>query len=117
MYESHPNPIIALAIADDLLLSEGSESAATFLHEELSKHPSLQGLSRLIKLQRVDLTGSIRRNVDQLLGVVEILIQERTAYRCDHCGFSGQQLHWYCPGCKYWGTVRPLHSEHIGKIA
>ncbi len=115
-YQSHPNPTIALAIAEDLLLTEGSESARIFLSTELREHPSLNGLSKLIKLQQVDLTGKVRKNLDELLNLVDILIKQRTAYRCDHCGFSGQQLHWHCPGCKYWGTVKPLHSEEVEKI-
>ena len=116
-YKSHPNPTIALEIAEDLLLEEGSESARAFLYKELTEHPSLGGFSKLIKLQPIDLTGKIGKNLDQLLNLVDILIKQRTKYRCDHCGFSGQQLHWNCPGCKYWGTVRPLHSEEIEKIA
>ena len=115
-YKSHPNPTIALEIAEDLLLEEGSESAREFLYKELREHPSLGGLSKLIKLQPANLKGNIGRNLDQLLNLVDILIKQRTKYRCDHCGFSGHQLHWYCPGCKYWGTVRPLHSEEIEKI-
>ena len=44
---------------------------------------------------------------------VERLIAERPLYRCSHCGFAGQQLHWFCPGCKYWGTVKTLRGSRI----
>ena len=27
---------------------------------------------------------------------------------CNHCGFAGRQLHWFCPGCKYWGTIKVI---------
>ena len=79
-------------------MKEGSESAREFLYKELREHPSLGGLSKLIKLQPANLKGNIGRNLDQLLNLVDILIKQRTKYRCDHCGFSGHQLHWYCPG-------------------
>jgi len=29
-------------------------------------------------------------------------------YRCDNCGFVGRTLHWSCPGCKRWNTVKPI---------
>ncbi len=112
-YQAHPDPAIALAIAEDLSQREGSRSARTFLSRELAKQPSLHGLSKLIRLQQADFSGRIRENIDQLLKLIDLLIQERMTYKCDHCGFAGQQLHWYCPGCKYWGTVRPLNLEQL----
>ena len=112
-YKAHPDPAIALAITEDLFRREGFEAARTFLSQELAVQPSLHGLSRLIRLQQADFSGRIRENIDQLLHLIDLLIKERMTYKCDHCGFAGQQLHWYCPGCKYWGTVRPLNLENL----
>jgi len=29
-------------------------------------------------------------------------------YRCGNCGFAGRELHWQCPGCHGWNTLRPI---------
>src|SRR5690554_5813462 len=39
-----------------------------------------------------------------------LILANRPVYRCVSCGFSGQQLHWLCPSCKQWETVRPIQG-------
>lgn len=29
-------------------------------------------------------------------------------YRCSECGYLGTELHWQCPGCSSWDTLRPF---------
>jgi lipopolysaccharide biosynthesis regulator YciM len=36
------------------------------------------------------------------------VLEEKPVYQCTHCGFAGKALHWHCPGCKRWGTVKPI---------
>jgi lipopolysaccharide biosynthesis regulator YciM len=31
-------------------------------------------------------------------------------YRCQRCGFSARAHHWQCPGCKSWGSIKPVHG-------
>ena len=38
------------------------------------------------------------------------LLSERPVYKCHHCGFPARSLHWQCPGCKHWATVRPIQG-------
>jgi lipopolysaccharide biosynthesis regulator YciM len=39
-----------------------------------------------------------------------LILANRPVYRCVSCGFSGRQLHWLCPSCKQWETVRPIQG-------
>lgn len=32
---------------------------------------------------------------------------DEDGYRCEACGFHGQRLHWRCPGCGAWQSMRP----------
>jgi lipopolysaccharide biosynthesis regulator YciM len=43
-----------------------------------------------------------------LQGLAERLLASRPAYRCGHCGFAGKHLHWNCPGCKHWGSIKAI---------
>ena len=70
-------------------------------------------LARLINLQIDAAEGRARDNLDLLQVLVERLIAERPLYRCSHCGFAGQQLHWFCPGCKHWGTMKTIRGTRV----
>ena len=107
---SDPSPNLLLAVAEDICDSGGKEAAAEFLSRRLTDQPSLRGLSRLITLQLDVTDGKAGDNLGLLQVLVNRLIGERPLYRCSHCGFSGRQLHWFCPGCKYWGTIKSISS-------
>ena len=109
----NPSAPLVLAVAEDLLQAEGPVVAGEFLSAQLAARPSLRGLARLITLQKEAAQGPARDNLDLLQVLVERLIAERSAYRCSHCGFAGQQLHWFCPGCKYWGTMKTLRGSRL----
>jgi lipopolysaccharide biosynthesis regulator YciM len=107
---SDPSPNLLLAVAEDICEGGGKKAAAEFLSSRLADQPSLRGLARLIRLQ-LDITeGPARDNLDMLQVLVTQLLAERPLYRCEHCGFAGQQLHWFCLSCKYWGAMKTIKS-------
>ncbi|MFK8047597.1 MAG: lipopolysaccharide assembly protein LapB [Halioglobus sp.] len=107
---SDPSPNLLLAVAEDICEAGGKGAAAEFLSSRLADQPSLRGLARLIHLQLADAEGPAKDNLDLLQVLVARLVTERPLYRCEHCGFSGQQLHWFCPGCKYWGAMKTIKN-------
>lgn len=110
---SYPSAPLVIAAAEDILAAEGSEIAEGFLAEQLAKLPSLRGLEKLIGLQVESSEGKTRDSLGLLQGLVKRLVEERPAYRCTHCGFSGRHLHWFCPGCKYWGTIKTIRGTSM----
>ncbi|WP_241505972.1 lipopolysaccharide assembly protein LapB [Parahaliea mediterranea] len=110
---ANPTAPLVLAVAEDLRSAEGVDAAAEFLSRQLAERPSLRGLARLISLQMDEAGGKVRDNLGLLQVLVERLIAERPAYRCGHCGFAGRQLHWYCPGCKHWGTIKAIRGTRV----
>ena len=36
------------------------------------------------------------------------LIEKKPTYKCNNCGFDAKILHWQCPGCKHWETIKPI---------
>ena len=113
-FQANPSAPLVLALADDMREQSGDDAAAEFLSEQLALHPSLSGLAGLIGLQMRHVDGRLRDNLGVLEKLVQRLIAERPTYRCGHCGFSGRQLHWFCPGCKHWGTVKALFGNRVG---
>ena len=111
--EVTPSAPLVLAVAEDLRQSTGDTAAAEFLSSALADRPSLRGLQLLIALQMASAEGAIRGNLAVLQLLVERLIEERPAYRCGHCGFSGTQLYWCCPGCKHWSTMKTIRGTAL----
>jgi lipopolysaccharide biosynthesis regulator YciM len=101
---------VVLQLADSINEIEGEEAAVKFIGDELKRRPSIRGLNRLIEMYEENTQGRARENISLLRQLVERLIISRPAYRCRHCGFSGKEMHWLCPGCKTWGNVRVIQG-------
>ena len=43
-------------------------------------------------------------------GLTGELLFERPVYKCGHCGFPRKSLHWQCPSCKHWTSIRPIQG-------
>jgi lipopolysaccharide biosynthesis regulator YciM len=108
--ESHPSAALVLAVAEAMQRSLGDARAGAFLADQLAERPSFRGLEQLIDLQMGITEGKARDDLGLLQLLVRRLVAERPAYRCEHCGFSGQGLHWRCPGCQFWGTIRNING-------
>lgn len=111
--DSQPSAPLVIAAAEDILAAEGRDVAEEFLTDQLARRPSLRGLEQLIALQADSCEGKTRDSLGLLQVLVKRLIEERPAYRCSHCGFSGRHLHWFCPGCKYWGTIKTIRGTSM----
>ena len=99
-----------LALAEILSEEKGSEPAARFIAGELSKRPSVRGLSRFIDLSLSRSEGAAHDNLLILKNLTDQLLENKPVYKCGDCGFRGKVLHWQCPGCKHWNTVKPIHG-------
>ena len=99
-----------LALAEILSEEKGNEQAAEFIAGELSKRPSVRGLSRFIDLSLSRSEGAAHDNLLILKNLTDQLLENKPVYKCNDCGFRGKVLHWQCPGCKHWNTVKPIHG-------
>jgi lipopolysaccharide biosynthesis regulator YciM len=99
-----------LALAEILSEEKGNEPAAKFISGELSKRPSVRGLSRFIDLSLSRSEGAAHDNLLILKNLTDQLLENKPIYKCSDCGFCGKVLHWQCPGCKHWNTVKPIHG-------
>ncbi len=103
--KTHATPVM-LALARVIQDDQGAADAVTFLTERLRAAPSLEGLNRLISLHSSSGhgDGDVLAILHELVGH---LLANRPGYQCQRCGFAAKTLHWQCPGCKAWGSIRP----------
>ena len=110
-----PSAALELVMADLVREQEGDAAAAAYLSERVRKAPSLNGLLRLVELharvpdeQAADILPALREHIQRLL-------HERPHYQCAKCGFAAKTMHWHCPSCRSWGSLkrRPEIEECI----
>ncbi|MCD6046226.1 MAG: tetratricopeptide repeat ptrotein [Gammaproteobacteria bacterium] len=106
----YPRISLILILADRLQKTQGATAAVDFLAEQLQQKPSIRGLHRLIHLQQAqsEHPGLEQRNLALLQTLTEALLKDKPIYRCLQCGYASKILHWYCPGCKHWNTIKPI---------
>lgn len=100
-----------LARADDMRAQASVGEVSRFVLQQVQIQPSLRGLMYLIDLHLDHVEGKGKENLLVLRGVVEALLHEKHRYRCTSCGFMAKRLHWQCPTCHGWSTIRPLKGR------
>ncbi|MCG8428983.1 MAG: hypothetical protein MI754_16630, partial [Chromatiales bacterium] len=104
------NIATALAVTDIIEAEQGETAALEFLTGYLQNSPNLEGLDRLITLNmssRSVVTTDTLRILKQL---VEKMLHNYPAYQCGRCGYKAKTLHWQCPGCKSWSSIKPVEQ-------
>jgi len=93
---------------------QGEQAAQQYLYRELHQYPSVEGLHQLIMLGE----DNHKILIPLIKEVTTALLYKGDRYTCKHCGFSGRTLHWQCPGCSQWATLRPIeiHLSALEKL-
>lgn len=102
------SPVVALA--GMILERDGEQAAVDFLTEHLRQRPSVRGLDYLIGLNLAHSEGAARDNMLILHDLTRKLLEDKAVYRCTNCGFGTRTIHWQCPSCKHWNSVKPIHG-------
>jgi len=101
-----------LVLAQMYKHSEGIEKAEKFVEEQLIEKPSVRGLDLLLKLN-LEKNAQSPDDVTKfqvLEQLVNKLLAQKPNHRCRKCGFGAKKLHWQCPSCKSWGSVKPIYG-------
>ena len=70
--------------------------------------PTLLGLRRLVEIQLERGQGAGYANLRALHCVSTQMLNSAARYRCVNCGFVAKALHWCCPSCQQWNTIKPM---------
>ncbi len=87
---------------------EGENAAIRFISDELKNRPTVKGVDKLIEYALERSEGDTHEHLKTIKDLTGQLIEERPMYKCNNCGFDAKLLHWQCPGCKSWDTVKPV---------
>lgn len=109
----HHGVELVLTAARMLREYEGEDVALAFLGHEVTERPSLRGVQYLLELDLGQVNDEkgylavIKASLDKLLA-------NKPVYRCNSCGFTGVEMHWCCPSCKKWSSIKPIHEFQWG---
>ena len=106
----YPSNSLVLELTKIIRSSEGDLAAADYIGSQLKQRPSLQGLSQLLELYLENSKEKSQNNLLLLKQLVDQLIEKKPTYQCSQCGFTGNQLHWLCPSCKSWNTIKAIRG-------
>jgi len=107
----HPSTTLVLKLAERLRARYGDKAASLFIADYMKAHPTVRGLNRIVEMNIASTEGVAREHFGILQRLTEQLLSEQSIYQCRHCGFDAHHMHWQCPTCKQWGTLRPLHHQ------
>jgi lipopolysaccharide biosynthesis regulator YciM len=106
---------VMLAIVASMEAQGCEKEAFKYLTEQLSNLPSLEALNYLFNME--EMSGEIHHELaGQLIEIVARENDKRAKFQCTNCGFSAGQVHWNCPSCKSWQTVKPV-LEYEKKVS
>jgi lipopolysaccharide biosynthesis regulator YciM len=110
VYHRYGGIAAQLHLAELLCNQHGAAASAEFLEQQLRTRPSVRGLHRLLELN-VNLAHASEQTHNPLLVLQEFtahLLRNKPVYKCRQCGFNAKALHWQCPGCKHWSSLKPV---------
>ena len=110
LLENYPSVQIEKRVFEVLNAADPFE-ANEFLTAQVRKRPTLQGLDLLIQQQMDMLQGPARENLQLLHQLVSDVLKNKASYQCKRCGFSGMHMHWLCPQCQSWDTIRRIRGS------
>jgi lipopolysaccharide biosynthesis regulator YciM len=110
LLESYKGITPALYITDIISHTEGDDEAIRFISSETEDHPTVRGVDRLLEYAVSKTQGETQESLTAIKNLTRRLLESRSVYKCQQCGFDAKHLHWQCPGCKNWNTVKPVYG-------
>ena len=115
LLKDHSSISVVLELAVLIREAQGEDAAEEFVTDFLRHTPSVFGIERLIELNLERVNDEVKDKLLVLKQVTGDILKNKPMYQCHHCGFNGRTLHWQCPSCKGWNTVKPVQGLEAKK--
>ena len=90
--------------------TKGMDAAVDYISRESKRRPTVRGVDRLIEYVLTRADGEVRESLETIKELTANLLTNYSIYRCNQCGFDAVRLHWLCPSCKCWNTIKRVHG-------
>ncbi|WP_049106399.1 lipopolysaccharide assembly protein LapB [Klebsiella michiganensis] len=100
-----------LMLAQILEQREGVDAAQNYVTRQLERHPTMRVFHKLIDYHINEAEeGRAKESLGVLRHMVGEQVRSKPRYRCQKCGFTAHTLHWHCPSCRSWSTIKPIRG-------
>lgn len=110
LYQRTGNVNVLLSIFELYKEVGEPEEGLAYLERETQAQPSLAAAQALLHAS-VTKTQHQAHECEHLWQVMSEVIEKISAampaFRCENCGYSSNHLHWLCPSCKSWQSIKP----------
>ncbi len=109
LQDEHPSSSVIISLAELVNHHESEGAAVDLLNQKLDSRPSLRVVGKFLDFH-LSKKSKGEGNKEQALirNMLESLLEHKSYYCCGSCGFSVNQLHWQCPSCKSWGSIKAV---------
>jgi lipopolysaccharide biosynthesis regulator YciM len=105
--DRRPCASVELAMTDLLRETEGDGAAIQFLQRRLDDNPGLRTLLRLVEITGDDPKPEQAQATLRKIGrPLQHQLAGRSPYQCSRCGFDAKSMHWQCPSCRTWSSIK-----------
>ncbi|WP_018651971.1 lipopolysaccharide assembly protein LapB [Actinobacillus capsulatus] len=105
------NSSVDIALTEFIEQKDGITAAYSKLYQQLSQYPNMLTFHRFIHYQINEAEdGRAKDSLVLLHNMVGERIKKGFQYRCLNCGYQSYRLSWYCPSCRQWEQIKPIHS-------
>jgi lipopolysaccharide biosynthesis regulator YciM len=115
LYRDTGNVNVLLAIFDAYLQEGQAEAGFEYLEQATLQQPSLSAVNALLQASSQSVSKRSERLWHVLSDVIAKIRASIPAFRCENCGFSGKQMHWLCPSCKSWQSIKPYSESSTNR--
>ncbi len=111
LVQTNKGMVEAISLTQIIREEDGDTAAVYYLKEYLKEHPSLDGLYQLVAMEPDDGTIINSEMLLLLRRLLDKLLDDSPAYKCVTCGFNAKTMHWQCPSCNKWSSIKPVPTQ------
>ena len=87
---------------------DGEADADSFFKSQLLKRPSLKGLRDWAQGELEKSKPGEKEKVAVIIRMLDSVVEDKPGYVCSKCGFKARALHWQCPSCGSWESIKTV---------
>lgn len=112
----HPSLDLMQTVFRAVLEHSGPGAASQVVREELRRHPTLEGLNKLLEAQLLEAPRERRQDMQLVKNLIHQHATRLSVYRCANCGFKARKFYWQCPACGGWESFPPYRREEQEQV-
>jgi len=99
--------LLDIEIAEVLMeISGDKQESIDYLSQQIKKTPSVKSLNKLVDDYLDVANNHGAKDLEVFHTVFKQVAVKMPDYQCQHCGFEVRSMHWLCPSCKRWESIR-----------